>query len=420
MAKESRPGDETPPRSGRRRRRPPTLELKATEVREDVPRAEADQGQSKESARGASPKSATRSAWDRVRAQAAAGDWRGLLPAPVLTGLAGVLAGALIAYLLIPRGESIDPRVGKLTEEVSALSSRIESLASRPLPAPPPAPDQSALLGRLDKLTATIGEAERRLAAVEKRPEPKSPDLSSVNERTAGIEATLKELRTSLADLRRLAESAPEAASPKAVDTLAGRIGSLETRIAELAALRAAPPPAPPANIDLAAEIVGLNALGTAVRSGAPFVKELEAVRAVLGERAAALAPLESHAKSGLPTVDVLEKQFSDLAPRILRGPEPNGNFFERLLTNASRLVEVRPVGEPEGTSVGAVVARAETKLARRDLTGAIAEVESLPEPAKATAAKWLTAAVQRRDAESLVQNVAHASLARAKEAAKP
>src|SRR5690606_23436845 len=103
-------------------------------------------------------------------------------------------------------------------------------------------------------------------------------------------------------------------------------------------------------------------------RSGKPFVKELDAARTLLGDRAAPLAALEPLAATGLPTVSALERQFAELTPRLLRGPEANGNFFERLLTNASRLVEVRRVGEPEGDSASAIVARAETKLARGDL----------------------------------------------------
>jgi len=410
MADEGRPEDEAPSPKPKRRRRPPTLDLTAKEVKAEQ---KAAGGGRKESARAESGAAESGSNWDQMRARAAAGDWRSIVPPPVSTGALGVIAGALVVYLLMPRSEGADPRVGQLTQEIATLSARIESLAARPLPAP--AADQSGLGARIDRLTAAIGEAEQRLAAVEKRPEPKAPDLSSVNQRAAAIEGTLKELRSGLSDLKRMAEEAPEASS-QAADKLAGRIGGLEDRIAALTAVRAAQP----TNADLAVSIVSLNALGTALRTGQPFAKELDAARSQLGERAAKLSPLESFAASGLPTVEILEKQFSELVPKILSGPEPNGNFFERLTTNASRLVQVRPVGEPAGNSVGAIVARAETKLGRRDLNGAIAEVESLPATEKAMAAKWLAAAKQRRDAEALVQNLAEASLALAREAAKP
>lgn len=407
MADEGRPEDETPPPKPKRRRRPPTLDLTAKEVGADEKTKTG-----KETPRSERAAESAGSTWDRVRARAAEGDWRSILPAPVATGALGVLAGALVVYLLMPRSESADPRVGQLTQEIATLSARIETLAARPAPAA----DPGGLGTRIDRLTAAIGESERRLAAVEKRPEPKTPDLSAVNQRAAAIEGTLKELRSGLSDLKRMAQETPEAASPQAVDKLAGRIGGLEDRIAALTAARAAQP----SNADLAAAIVSLNALSTSLRSGQPFANELGAARSQLGERAAKLAPLEPFAAAGLPTIETLEQQFSELAPMILRGPEPDGNFFDRLMINARRLVQVRPVGEPAGNSIGATVARAETKLARRDLSGAIAEVESLPETEKAVAAKWLVAAKQRRDAEALVQRLAEASLMQAREAAKP
>lgn len=409
MADEGRPEDEAPSPKPKRRRRPPTLDLTAKEVKADKKTSE-QTGQ--EAPRAESGAAASGSSWDQTRARVTGGDWRSIVPAPVLAAVLGVLAGALVVYLLMPRGEGADPRVGQITQEIAALSARIETLAGRPAAAADPA----GLGARIDRLTAAIGEAEQRLAAVEKRPEPKAPDLSAVNQRAAAIEGTLKELRSSLSDLRRIAEEAPEAASSQAADKLAGRIGGLEDRIAALAAARAAQP----TNADLAAAIVSLNALSAALRSGQPYAKELDAARSQLGEGAEKLAPLAPFAAAGLPAIETLGKQFSELVPKILSGPEPNGNFFERLTTNASRLVQVRPVGEPAGNSVGAILARAETKLANRDLRGAIAEVESLPEAEKAMAVQWLAAARQRRDAEALVQGLAEASLALAREAAKP
>jgi len=397
MADEGRPEDETPAPKPKRRRRPPTLELSAKEVGKE------SSGRAKASAEKleAGGQAAGNPEW-----------WRDLLPMPVLTGALGVLGGALVVYLLMPRADGADPRVGKLSQEIAALSSRIETLAARPAPLP----DQGGLGARIDRLTAAIGEAEQRLASIEKRPEPKAPDLSSVNQRAAAIEGTLKELRGGLTDLKRMAQQAPEAASPKSVDQLVGRIGGLEDRIAALLAARAAQP----TNAALAMEIVSLNALAGALRAGQPFAKELDAARSQLGERASGLAPLETFAAKGLPTLEALRQQFSVFAPKILSGPEPSGNFFERLLTNAGRLVQVRPVGKPAGNSVGAIVARAETKLGRGDLSGAISEVESLPEAERAVAAEWLASAKQRRDAERAIHQLSEASLALTREAGKP
>jgi hypothetical protein len=162
MAKSSRTGNDTSPKA-RRRRRTPVLELKATEAGGQSGAARDEKPKSGD--RRQAPGAAAKAAWERLRAQAGAAEWRGIVSMPVLTGAAGVVAGALIVFLLMPtRSEVADPRVGELAGEVANLSARIESLATRPVPAP--APDQSGLGERIDKLTSAIGEAEQRLEAV--------------------------------------------------------------------------------------------------------------------------------------------------------------------------------------------------------------------------------------------------------------
>lgn len=412
MAKSDRPEDETPPKA-KRRRRPPVLELKAKEIGADD---EANAAKQKtERARESPSGSAKQTSWEDWRARASGIDASGLLSRSVLAGIAGMLVGGLLIYLFaLPGSGGSDPRIGELAGEVAKLSARIETLAARP--APPPVASESPVLGqRIDRLTAAIGETEQRLAAIEKRPLPQPADLSGVNQRTVSIENTLKELRTSLGDLRKIAEQEPPAASPAAIDQLSARIGGLEERITSLAAPRAAA-----AANSLADDLVALNALASAVQSGRPFAKELEAAKVRLGARAARLLAIEPYAAKGLPTTTVLAERFGELAPRLLRSPEAEGGFITRLFSNASRLVEVRQVGEPQGTSTGAIVARTETKLARGDLAGALAEVEALPEPAKTMAADWIAAARQRRDADQLLKTLVEASLANNAERAKP
>jgi hypothetical protein len=146
MAKGSRTGDETP-RRAKRRRRPAVLELKASEVKPDDAKPRQEKPDAKSSKKD---ESAAGSAWQRVRSQAGTMNFSGAVSLPLIaTGVASAVAGALIVLLLMPpRVENADPRVGELAGEVANLSSRIESLAKRPLPAP--APDQSGLGERID------------------------------------------------------------------------------------------------------------------------------------------------------------------------------------------------------------------------------------------------------------------------------
>jgi len=414
MAESDRPEDEAPqqpPPKPKRRRRPTTLDLTAKEIGESTTGKEDRQ----QAGSRASKPDATDGAQPGWRAKAPAFEASALFSLPVLAGVGGILAGALVVYLFaMPRGGDADPRVAELTGEIAKLSARVETLATRPLPAPASG-DSPALMQRIDRLTAAIGQTEQRLAAIEKKPLPQPADLSGVNQRTAAIEDTLKELRSALGDLRRAAEQAPPAATPAAVDKLSSQIGGLEQRITALAAPRVAA-----AASSAADDLIAMNALAAAVQSGRPFAKELEIARTRLGERAEPLAKIEPFAAKGLPTASALAASFSALAPELLRAPEADGDFLSRLLANASRLVEVRQVGEPQGSSVSAIVARAETKLARGELAAAIAEVEALPEPAKAKAAEWLAAARQRRGVDDLLKSFVDASLATNAERAKP
>ena len=412
MAESDRPEDEAPQQPSpkpKRRRRPPTLDLTAKEIGES-----AANNENRQQAGTQAPKSDAaddaRSGW-----RAPAFDAHTLLSMPVLTGLGGIAAGALLVYLFaMPRGGDADPRVAELTGEIAKLSARVETLAIQPAPASVSG-DSPALIQRMDRLVGAIGETEQRLAAIEKKPLPQPTDLSGVNQRTAAIEDALKDLRSALGDLRRVAEQTPPAATPAAVDKLSSQIGGLEQRIATLAAPRVAA-----AASSVADDLIALNTLTAVVQSGRPFAKELEVARTRLGERAAPLAKIEPFAAKGLPTTGALAASFGDLAPELLRSPESGGDFLSRLLANASRLVEVRQVGEPQGSSVSAIVARAETKLGRGDLAAAIAEVEALPEPAKSKTAEWLAGARQRRDVDALLKSFVDASLTTNAERAKP
>ena len=392
MAESDRPEDTQPPQPRKRRRKPPVLDLQAKEIGGEEQRAQAE-----------APKDEQAAGAETATAQPTQFDWRALAGNPLLAASAGLVIGAAIVYALLPRVQTGEPQASALQNEIANLSARIEQLAAQP---PAAAPDMSVLGTRLDRLTAAIHEAEKRLAAVEQRPAPQAPDLSNVNERTAAIESAVKDLRATLGDLRKMAEQAPPAVTPAAIDSLAERIGGIEERIASIATAQTAA-----IDTSIAAEIVALNALADAIRSGKPFAKELEVARARLGDRASALAPLDAHAEKGMPTTAALAERFEALAPQLLRGPDPAVGFFSRLYTNAVRLVEVRPVGEPKGTSAGAVVARIETKLARGDLAGALVESDTLPETAKATAASWLAAARERQEAEAAVKKLSETIL---------
>ncbi len=365
---------------GRRRRKPPVIELAATEIPAATPRA-----------KSGAPNAASDPA---VGAPTGDGEertleWRALLRFAPAAIAAAAIVGAVVAILVVflfDRGS--DPRLAKLVSDVAALNQRLDALG-KPDGADPTV--ALALADKIERLAATVQEAERRLSAVESRPLPQALDLSPVNARLGRLEAGIAE------------RPAIEAA---ALESLSKRLAMLEERMVALAtSARASVAPA------LAAEVVALGALRDVLNSGAPFATELAAVRALLAERAVKLQPLERAATTGLPTTAQLARRFAELAPVIAREPDAEGGYLSRLVTSASRLVELRPVGEIKGETAAAVVARIEMRLRHDDLAVALAEADRLPAPAKTTAAEWIAAARAKRNADVALKELIAAAL---------
>lgn len=356
MAADDRKDD--PPAPKPRRRKPPVIELEATEIpsAEPLPRPEV--------------------AVSTTDPEERSFEWRALLSfAPAATAAAAIV-GAVVAILVVflfDRGS--DPRVATLVNEVAALNQRLEAV-SRAGGADPAALVQ--ISEKLDRIAGMVAEAEKRVASLESKPVPAMPDLSPLTARLGRID-----------------------------EVLGKRIGALEEQVNAFSVnARASVAPA------LAAEIVALGTLRDAINNGAPFVTELAAVRALLGERAAKLQSLESGASAGVPTLAQLSRRFAELTSTLARGPDADGGYLSRLVTSATRLVEVRPVGEAKGESAGAIVARIEARLQQNDLAGAVEEAGHLPASAKTTATDWIAAATQKRDADRAVKDLIAASLA--------
>jgi hypothetical protein len=361
------PSDHDAPASqGRKRAKPPVIELEATDVTPERPKPERGASEAQQEESSASTGNG------QGRASFAETSNRGL---PVLFGLIGLLAGALALALvfLFVRGGSLSDiggRAGGSDPAVGAIGERV------------------------DQLLKIVAESEKRLAAIESRPVPQMVDLTPL---TARVES----LENSLSDLRKLGDQA-QGANAAVIEAVNGRIAAIESRLS-------APPRPAAAN---AAQIVALGALRDAILTGAPFEKEITAIHSLLGERAAPLAPFAPSAHEGLPTVARLSARFAEIASRLARDPEPADGYFARLWANASKLVEVRPAGEVEGTSAGAIVARMEERLKRGDLAAALEEGARLPVAARAMGADWFSVATRRRDAEVAVKNLLNAELA--------
>lgn len=369
MADESKPDQESTPNPRRSRREPPVIEGEAKEI----PSAE-DQAKAEAPARAA-----------RLRARLAAFDWQTAAPYAGVALMAGILSGVIAGWMFsAPASPPTD--ISSLQREIATLANKIGAQKIDPA--------LSARIERLETVTKQI------------------PDVSPIADRNAKLEVALGELRGELAELKKAVESRAPAPTVSEIEAINRRLGAVDERLAVLAAPKPEPPKPVVVEAPRPAEVVALGALRDSVLSGASFARELDTVRALLKERAAELAPLEKYAADGLPTVAALAKRFEPIASQLVRAPEPEGGFFTRLWSNAGKLVEVRPAGEPKGNDAGSVVARMESKLSRGDLSGALEESKLLPAASKTNASEWFELAERRRDAESLVKNLLNAALA--------
>jgi hypothetical protein len=352
-----------------RKTKPPVIELTATDKTPEEPRE-------KEKAESAAPKQGTQPEGPREASAAVRGPRNSLL-LPVLAGVIGLLAGALVLSLIFLFTGEGAKRTASITDTASGHASVADAAARE----------------RAEQLAKAQGEIDKRVSALEAQ--VKNLDLAPLKARLDSLESGLKDLHSAVEKAQATGSTANAA--------LSERLAAIEAQVKQAASRPA---------VANAAEVVALGALQDAIAKGAPFKKELDVVRTMLGDAGSSLAPLEASADSGLPTIAELRRRFSDLAPKLASAPPPESGYFARLWANASRLIEIRPVGEVAGTSAGAVVARIETRLAKNDLAAALDEAAQLPAGAKAQAADWVSAASRRREADAAVKNLLNAALA--------
>jgi len=349
----------------------------------------------------------------------------------IAAGIAVVIGAAVIgtALWLLSENWSHD---ASLAGKVDALDAQVRGLTAKP------AADAKAfedLRARVDVIDSGLRRLDDRLNRAESAlATPRSaPTDPAVLARLSAAESMQRALGDTLADLRKRiddstaaardararADAVAKSSGAEANDELRKDVEALNARVAALEhdqrttgqrveqSLTGASADRP---VRLA---VAAAALRTAVARGAPFAAELSAAKA-LGADAAMLAPLEAFAAAGLPVAEALARDFDKVEPAMSAAaapPSQDGGILGRLQANAERLVRVRPVGDTPGDDPAAALARAGAKAHRSDISGALAEVERLPDAVKAPAADWIKAAKARTAAVEAARQLAADSL---------
>ncbi len=295
-----------------------------------------------------------------------------LVAAGILGGLIALAAAGSMQYAgFLP---SASPQEGS-TSDTSALSADIATLRSQiaSLPAAGTAATDPALADRVTALEA----------AAANRPET-TVDPAAIEE----LRLKLAQNEEALAALRSAIASNSEALSESE-----RRLAEAEKKIEE-----------PRTDVQMA-RAIAVTALKSAIDRGGPYLAELDALASIAPDDPA-VEGLRPHAATGVPSRTDLVRRFSqsaDAALAAIHQPDPNEGIAQRLLSSALSVVKVRPVGNVEGETPEAIMARIEDKLRNGDLKGASLEWDTLPDAAKAASSGFNDLLKTRIDVEALI-----------------
>lgn len=284
--------------------------------------------------------------------------------------------------------------------EIRALAERVEAVEARPAGDTGAAADDAALAALLDEreaaLRAELDELRTRIANLPGT-SGQPADLRPLEEAVAALEARLSaqderlEARLSAAEQhqgdagQRLARETREALEARD-QALLERIDALEARAEQTAASTRTGAEAVERS---AARILAFTALREAAQGSESFEAERAAL-ARLWPGAPGLAVLQPHARRGVASADELADSFPAAAIRSASGE--TRSFFG--------LFELRPADSAPDSAL-ALARRAESRLARGDLSGAVEAIARLEGPAGAAAAGWLAQARARLEIEA-------------------
>ncbi|HKL64852.1 MAG TPA: hypothetical protein VJ886_01980 [Roseovarius sp.] len=309
------------------------------------------------------------------------GFWSMLLGGVVAAGI-GVIAAPYVLpdHPLRPAEDSVDTTA--LQDRITAQETALDDLQST-VEAIPTAPDLSddvsGLRDTLADLAGQMSDLETRLSTLEDRPAPTTGgsdvSASQVEELSAALDtqrAALESQRAEIDALKGEAAAQEEAARDSARATL---------------------------------QRAALTRVMTALDTGDDFTAALADLRETGADVPAALAEA---AEGGVPTQSALTERFPEAARAALAtvrradGGTASGvgGFFKSQLG-------IRSLEPREGDDPDAVLSRAEAAVRDGRLGDALAEIETLPEGARATLSDWAAEAGRRSAALSAANALA-------------
>ncbi|MEK9678250.1 MAG: uroporphyrinogen-III synthase [Rhodospirillaceae bacterium] len=257
--------------------------------------------------------------------------------------------------------------------------------------------ERARIQARLDQSLKRISDLENSISTVKQ--------MVSAVDADGGSKAALETLKQLSERLQKL-----ESGSADSSDTQRKKIVDLEVRLAELA-VRSSPQGQAAAGSRARAFMLAVGQLRQAVQSSRPYLNELAGVLTLLDQDDALrgkAAGLQPSASRGIPTLEQLRTSFKSLAASIVQAEKlPKGDgWIDRTVARIAGSLKWRRTDQLEGASVDAVVARAERLLAASDLSGALVELNALPEKASGLAQPWMANAKLLVQAEQFLADL--------------
>jgi hypothetical protein len=340
--------------------------------------------------------------------------WTGVLPSPGGATVATPGDDAAIAALkgeIAALRQNLDGVKAGNGGDGAAISQTVSDLSS----------GLKGLSDRLDQVNADVAQLKDAVAkggagdgaaveALNQKISALEASVASLGKAGSGVSAEqLDAINQKLGAVEQAAAAATDAARASdgrigAVEQSAGALGeklaALEQNVASLSDQLSKQEAQPKVAMAIAAA-----ALKSAVERGGPFMAEVDTFAAIAPE-APELQRLREIAAEGVASRAELTEDMDEAANAMVAASETlpeDAGFWDQLLASMESLVKVRPVGEIEGETVPAKVARMEVAVKAGELAKALAEFDSLPDASKAAGKAFADKIRLRVETEQLV-----------------
>ncbi|WP_375661610.1 mitofilin family membrane protein [Bartonella sp. CR127HXZ] len=273
--------------------------------------------------------------------------WAGFFPSSFVENSAGGEKALQIAEAAKSQGEDTKEQLRRVFQEIDALKTEFSSFSS-----------QQFKTTKNDELSKE--EIKKAFAILEEKVKALEETIQTFVRESKEIETALSVGQSNANDLAALKqqleaiqeETAVKNSEKKEIDT---------------------------------ALFTAISSLKNAIERGGSYNNELKLLQQ-LSPSIDRLDVLQKTATVGLPSSAQLSVDFSHVADAIVGTQNivaSDAGFFDRILAWIKGLIVSRPIGNVEGTTLGAIAARMEVAIQAGDYEKALSEWQSLPQSAK-------------------------------------